>query len=357
MTQIPPILLLAAPRTGTSLLKALLVSDKRILNLKELLSPTPGAYNPKLGFWAKYDIATRAGIDDGRDPRARVDLFRKYLADIQKDHPGRIVLADVKYDQVGIVDTLWRMPDHTPAPISAFLEAGAAVLHLTRRNPLAQYCSLQLAMRTKVWMELEGAPNRAAPAAERTFRIEPDKILDALRRISFRNALAKLWLRDYRRVVDVEYEDLVAQDVLPDHVRQPLEEQLGVRLDLHGKPRTQKVAPPLAEMIENLDEVQTALRDTENAWCLDGDTAPGKSRRTPLPSPRRGAPTQRLPRRTNRAPTPVAESSSPPSSGRRCASLPAMRRFPASLKRAALPASGPCATSLARHLCSAATRM
>lgn len=291
----PPrhLVVLAAPRTGTTMLRALLGQDSRILSLGELLNPRPGAQHATLGFWATRRRSGDFVLDAGVDPKARLQLFRDYFIGLEASQPGRILLTDIKYDQVGAADTVWRMPDHAPAPLTALLERRARVMHVTRRNRLAQLASLHLALRDDNWVA-RGSEAKSNPRGTAKLTLDAATVLDRLRRIDLRVKIAEHWLGNYPNVLDLQYEDILVGDRLSLSTQEKIEELLGTRLTIKGPPATLKIAPPLAELIENFNEVAEALRGSPYEACLEEDPRPTRLKAYAASSAR----TQHLQKRT-----------------------------------------------------------
>jgi hypothetical protein len=284
-----PILLLSAGRSGSNLLKSFFRPNGSILDIGEFLNPTVAAHHGQFGFWGMGDFARRLA-ESRPDWRAPYDIVGAYVGALGEAASGRRVLADLKYHHVGPVDALWRFADETPPAVAGFLAADAVVLHLVRRNPLARLASLKLAMTTDEWIrpvggeeapvEAEGAAGAKTPDELSSIRVTTSNLLGHLRRIEARKRIADLWIERHRARLTLVYEDLLDGDRLAAPVRDRLELLLGEAIDLSGSAGTQKIAPPLAELIENAGEVRAALAGTEFAWCVDADRPPREPARS-----------------------------------------------------------------------------
>ena len=206
--------------------------------------------------------------------KASFGIFREYLAALIAEVPKRSVFADLKYHHVGPVDPLWRFADEAPPPVAAFVATDGTIIHLVRRNPLAQLASLQLARETGVWVAQPSGQQGSADAPSkppRQVRIKTAGIIEKLSRIELRKMLAKYWVAPSRRQIELAYEDILEGEFLSAPVRAALEDLLERDIDLGGRAGTLKIAPPLGQLIENFDDVCTALSRSEFAWCTDAN--------------------------------------------------------------------------------------
>lgn len=135
------------------------------------------------------------------------------------------------------------------------------ILHLTRRNRLRTIVSLAIAEKTDRWTR----GLRDLPLAERRVALDPETLARRLDEIAEREKAARDRLRAHE-MLEVTYEDLVLAPV-SEFAR--LGAFLGVEdIDPRKIVLARQNPEPLAELIENLDEVADCLRETRYAADL-----------------------------------------------------------------------------------------
>lgn len=277
-----PIVVVASGRTGTNLLRSLIRQDQRFFNVGEFLNPTHAA-GPG-NFWGKPHLFQAREFNAVSDRHGRFRVLQDYVAELIAENPNKHVLADFKYGNAGVVDRNWRPADHTPDILISFMKVGANFIHLRRKNVLEQFCSHELAVETEIWVERVGTP-KPKILEDHKIVVDTDGLVRDLQRIELRVTIADAWLENSNRVLETWYEDILVDGELSPKLRAELNELTGVELDTTGIPGTQKIAPPLKELIANYDEVCETLHGTEFGWCVgdgpepDFSTAQGRRER------------------------------------------------------------------------------
>ena len=128
------------------------------------------------------------------------------------------------------------------------------VLHVKRRNVLAQYLSLKLAHDTSMWHGAPSGPRRAQPLA---LDVEGCKMHFAWVRSAEKETDA--WFSGHR-MLQVEYERL-AQDQAAELAR--VQEFLGLAPRSLAARTTRQRSVPLSQAIANYEELKAAFADTE----------------------------------------------------------------------------------------------
>ena len=187
-------------------------------------------------------------------------MLDRYFAHLRSRHQGeKTTLVDVKEEELRILD--WpsiRLSD-PPRLLSYMRDHRFRFVRLRRRNLLAQLASLRLALSTQVWVQSSAAPRREEPAK---IRLDLDTLLGEFEWREREEAQVDQWL-DFAPSVTLYYEDLPADDGrMAGGPRARLNQLLGRPLSPDIVARTQKLAPPLSELIENYDEVARALTGT-----------------------------------------------------------------------------------------------
>lgn len=143
-------------------------------------------------------------------------------------------------------------------------DCDVAILHLKRRNLLAQYLSLQLAHRTNVWVTTDEAGSASAP-----IRLEPDACARHFADVRAQEAQADRFFAAHP-VLQVTYEDLAADRI---GVMDRVAEFLGLRRRLVDTPLRRQRRTPMAVAIANFDELAASFAG--GPWAAFFDAAEG----------------------------------------------------------------------------------
>ncbi len=273
-TVAPPIVVLANPRTGTTMLRSILKEDPGLVDCSEPFNPALDRYYPTFWTFLATDWQPFEGWLPGAHPvdaPERAHQFHAYFDHLDALYPAQRKIVDLKVDQLLAVSHTHILPSDTPLVLQMLMERTAPVIFLSRANPLNEHASKLLALSLNTWVHHKDRDNREGrPAAEgRRIRLRLDDLQERLEGLQESGRLRDHWLGDYPKVARLKYESLLAGGELARAVRQELEDILGRRLDISGKPATRKAAPPLRQLIENFDEVREALAGTPYAWCTD----------------------------------------------------------------------------------------
>ena len=253
------------------MLRSMLSEDPSIVDCSEIFNPDLNTYYPT--FWTFAEARWRDAAMPSEAPHAigreeRIEDFRDYFAHLDRVYPDRQKLMDIKYHDVAAVDSA-RSPETTPAILSMLMSAGVAIIHMSRINLLEQHCSQLLAVATATWVLGKDRGDDSVKPRSHHLRVPISGLLETLVLMRERMKIAELWLGNYPRVLRLKYEQVLVDLRLAPDVRESVEDLVGRRLDITGRPATAKAAPRLAELVENYGEVREALRDTEFSWCTE----------------------------------------------------------------------------------------
>ena len=249
-------------RSGTNLLRSLLRQEAWIDCVDEVFNDTTQAsLQDHFGPFLARSIGSRTAFEPSG--RAVSEILDGYFAHLRSRHRGqKTTLVDVKEEELRILD--WpsiRLSD-PPRLLTYMRDHGFRFIRLRRRNLLAQLASLKLALATQVWVRsTAAAPKPQTPAK---VRIDLETLLNEFEWREREEALVDRWLGNSVPSLTLYYEDLSAADGgLADGPRARLNQFLGRPLSVGIVARTQKLAPPLSELIENYDEVARVLTGTQ----------------------------------------------------------------------------------------------
>jgi hypothetical protein len=266
-------ILLARQRSGTNALSSVLGTNPEIFcfdevfRLDDLIRPDPlqirGNYFTFLEEYAAGDV-TRTF------PDRHAQVFADYLAHLAALARTRLIVMDVKYNSTHHISGVWR-PIAQPTLFDYIKSSRVAVLHLVRRNYLRGLLSHLKAWESKRYYIFDGAapPDVRIPVPlpwalhemER-WRSEDDSVAAAFDDYPFykRVEYSTLFPDPSGSIPAAALADLRAWFDVPD--------AFANRASL-----TKQSSLPLAETIENMDEVVSALRGTPFEHCLDDEPA------------------------------------------------------------------------------------
>lgn len=209
--------ILSGYRSGSHLLKLSLASLAQMQGPPEPLNT--GIKGEKT--FALGDHLARGGSNASlmtNAPAAFHEFLAKFYASTQAESR---ILFDLKYPQAFAFGVNGEMDLSMPVPVTLqeFAKLGVPVIHLVRRDVVAQAMSLLVAEQSGVYLRQKGD---ASKDERSPVRLPPREVLRAARRFHharqhFNLVLSALGMR----VLNLEYEDLVA-DTTFEHLRSAL---------------------------------------------------------------------------------------------------------------------------------------
>ena len=265
--------MLARQRTGTNALRSVLQSNPDIFCFDEVFkledrhsSSEAKRVSNYFTFLEQYcagDI-TRA-YPDQVEP-----LFDAYLAYLRGLADKRLKVVDVKYNSTHHISGTWRAVAE-PTLFDLIKARELSVLQLCRRNYLRCLLSHLKAWESKQYYEYE----QPAPP-DRRIVVYADWALGQFERWRLEDELVATAFAGYHHFRQVEYADLFPDfsNAIPDGPLAGLRGWFGVRDEFSNAAKLSKQSSlPLADTIENFDEVKAALTGTRYAYCLQDEAA------------------------------------------------------------------------------------
>jgi len=148
-----------------------------------------------------------------------------------------------------------------PDAVELIADPEVEIIRLSRRNRLAQYVSVWLAMESGVWHSTQGA------YGTRKIKVDVDECLSGLDHIATQEAELDDFTRGHR-VFELSYEELTAGERIGE-----LQSFLGAEPRELTSRYERLRERPLDEVIENYDELVTVLAGTPHA-TYPGEPAP-----------------------------------------------------------------------------------
>ncbi|WP_262689859.1 hypothetical protein [Kordiimonas aestuarii] len=194
-------------------------------------------------------------------------IFRKYFQFLKENlmgNPDNALVVDVKYSSCHHFNTYWQSPMEAPHMAALAQGQGVGIVHLIRRNLLANYCSSLLARANKNWSAVD------TKRAIRTVEVPVDLLLQELERRDGEVRFYRDAFRACRTYVEVDYETLLSpENTISEEAVEKLTIALDRRIEPTLTPGTRKTAAPLSSLISNHDEVRECLEGTRFSHFLD----------------------------------------------------------------------------------------
>lgn len=248
-------------RSGTSWVLSLLQGQQQLdVRWGELLHPSTFDFGYVTYYLRAINTLLRdapAGWLERSDPTfsffdARQQIARDYLRSLSESTEAERLLIHVKLEQMEY------FPEFPPALYSADVD----FLILKRMNVLAQVVSGEVMRRTGVSHFTEGA----APRSMR-LSLDPDAVLSQMRAVSeLQTRYTQQALSSGGHCVSVVYESLVQQG--PEAILVPAFEAVGISVSGLTSNRVKSPTPPLSELLENYDDIRTAVLASEFDYTL-----------------------------------------------------------------------------------------
>ncbi len=249
-------------RSGSHLLRSFLSQHNSVSAVSEVFNQDlarrlPFNFNDFLSAYFKEHPDWRMRHDQAES------ILEAYFEWLAREAQGSTVVVDVKDDQLRILD--WPSASYTaPSQLLRFIRKPIhPVIRLIREDKLSQYASVVLAQRTGRWSR---ATSDTAVANTPSIKLQPDAVLEALADIQAAEAAIEKCFAGRARVARVTYETMLDGDKLSASVRCDIEEALGLKLPPDAIAGTAKLAPPLRNLVENLDEILERLDGTPFSW-------------------------------------------------------------------------------------------
>ncbi|MEX0641050.1 MAG: hypothetical protein WD468_00035 [Pirellulales bacterium] len=274
-----PFALIACQRTGTHLLREILNSNPCIALLAE-----PFSRNPKPIYWLNY---VQNLPEDQYPPLLPSDatiLLDDYMQAIRKDvqvnrrwyggtkFPLRALGLDVKYNQLKCFSPLFTSLLAPPFLLQYFADRQVRIVHMLRSNLVHTALSVIISNMRNIWQNYDGA------VIQGKFTVPPPMLIHHVRWVQGERE-EFLRLAQGLMVQSCIYEDLIADFQRTDSsgyfpedsvALSPLAEFLDVPNRFRHRRQICKVINrPYAEILENYDELVSALRDSEFSEFAD----------------------------------------------------------------------------------------
>jgi hypothetical protein len=283
------VLLLGRQRSGTNPLRSVLDTHREIFSVPEVFNdhPTPDweleVETNYVNFLAKRvrgDLRAVLAVEDHRE------LFLDFLEYVRCFTDRSFIVIDVKYNSTHHVMKYWRFMTEQPFLFDLVKDERIRVLNLTRHNYLRYWLSEVKAQLTHRWEAFDErvVGNRPwyvakyagrPPVEDVKVHLDLAETLQTLELCRSENELVAASFAGYERYLELDYEDLFVEIGAPvsEEALRRISDWLEIEPDFaERRPQYKKQSVlPLADTIENYDEIANALRGTLFEYCLEDE--------------------------------------------------------------------------------------
>ncbi|MDH4063494.1 MAG: Stf0 sulfotransferase family protein [Acidobacteriota bacterium] len=267
--------ILSKQRSGTTALRMALGTMPGVRDWGEVFHHVRGPQDdpnyerfhihPEAGFFTFREALFRQSPEVSFPTEAhQLEVWQRYLSMVESLAPQALHLFDIKYNSAHHLDPIYHSQFEAPLLLTALARDGCPVVHLVRRDLLAQALSLLRAQRTDVWHR---AARDTAPVDRAEMVVDPEYVFWTMEVARWEIERQTGYLQSHPRVMSLDYESLYRNDgsFAPD--------VLGVMVEFLGMtPVSPPVRPPMARMphrlfdgVSNRDAILEYLASTRYA--------------------------------------------------------------------------------------------
>jgi hypothetical protein len=247
-------------RSGTTALQWSLHHSGLLHNFGEIfhISPIESPTN-YWGFCASDAEVNKEWFVPTEDARRK--CFSRYMSILDASASERIPLIDVKYTMLHHMNLCWHDWFEEPFFLKLLKEAGATIIHLERRNIVAQSISTRIGEHLDRWhYDREGGD--AGWLAEKGLELDLSQLEQFVLSTRAIRDLMRRFLGEYDGAITIEYEYLFHNDRVNSAFARELGSKLGVQFgDLVSPLQKTPIHP--REIITNLHELEEQIVDLE----------------------------------------------------------------------------------------------
>jgi predicted O-methyltransferase YrrM len=268
------VVLLARQRSGTNPLRSVLETHPDVFCFNEVFNlvdkDSPDDLLRESNF---FTFLERYADGDVRRtfPDNHERLFVDYLEYLRCLAPARFKVIDLKYNATRILSGNWAAAVGTPYVLDLVKAHELRVLHLTRRNYLRYVLSTEKAWRTDRYSLNDGK----GEYVDLTVKLDPEYVLEELEACRREDEVVGDALASHAGVLTRDYTEIfTAYGTASRGFLEDFALWLGVENAFQDEATFAKQsALPLAETLENFDEIARMLRGTDFEDVLDDEPA------------------------------------------------------------------------------------
>ena len=245
------LIVVATQRSGTNLLRSLLVDSKQFVDYKEVFGQkvvdSPNSYfNFRRKLYQEnldYSLPTNENVEM---------IFQKYLEYLQDKSNNRFIL-DIKYNSFCHFTPFWHSPSEPPMLVKLIKKYQIPVIHLIRDNVLETECSTELYRKNWIATLREGEQLKYS-----TVSIDTNTIIKKLNKRNKEIKLFKDYFKNYQYVCTINYAE-ISKGSLTTQTRNKIYEKFNIEIKEDVTSPLKKMGRCLSETIENYTEVSKLL--------------------------------------------------------------------------------------------------
>ncbi len=284
MTRSNFVVLLARQRSGTNALRSIMESHPDIFCFNEVFSFNDHASeDAALRAPNFFTFLTEYARGDIRRvlPDRHETLFLDFLEYLGCFSSKRYLIIDVKYNSSHFFTKPFSDNMTRPYVFDLMRARELPVLHVTRKNYLRYVLSVMKAWRSRSYAL---STRDARSHSDSSIRLDVGFLLRTLDVCHDEDSVIERAFGSYPRLLSYDYAELFpgGREPIASAFLEELSRWLGVANTFCSETEFEKQSSlPLAETIENFDEVAAALRGTKYEHCLEDEQAYARPLRSP----------------------------------------------------------------------------
>jgi len=266
------VILLAAPRTGTTALGDAVTRAFAAGWPQEIFNE---AYaDGDIDYRAASEIKYRTNFfnfrrdlfaDDANRSFPSTDnlqfIFDSYLTYISSVFDDRNILLDIKYTSWHHLNGFWNYIGSEPELLKIVRGREIPIVHLTRQNLFSQYCSSVVAQKTGIWATQDMPSVSSNNSDVGKIVINPAQCAAMMARVAGNRDLFENWLRGYD-IQNLVYEEMLTGSGFSSRVGEVFARAFAAQPIEAPTTMYRKVTPPLRDVIANREEVLAYFNET-----------------------------------------------------------------------------------------------
>jgi len=272
--------LLARQRSGTNVLRTCLNSHANLFAVNEIMDSTIFKNFEGIENFAEY-------VREGKEaqgiffPYYRKQLLNrpaeflpsmtafKWLTDmIVESATKQHVIFDLKYSSLWNLHNNW--PSLTPVPpvLNYARKSGFRIFHLTRKNALANLCSMVASNQTHVYQLKSDSDEQYE---RQLLKLDPETIVDQLQAYRNEQTMVRDYFADHADYFECDYGELFDETgCFSEALFREISQFYDIPFEFNLKPKHRKLGSKnLADTIHNYNEIAEVLTGTDFEHCLD----------------------------------------------------------------------------------------
>ncbi len=261
----PLIFMISSGRSGTHAIRS-------ILNQFDHLKVYEETFNQDMqrqteGDFTRFlDRLIKINSDWSLSAKFADEAITKYFEYLKSLSSNKTAVIDIKDEQLRLLDWPVIGLNKPPRLLNHIIKSGMPILRFTRKNRLAQCCSLMIAQRTGVW----SVSNKQNITEKQMYlTINKEDLLRDLEGFEKSEELIDQWTAGLSQLTKFNYEDSFINGAASDHLKLKIKDHLGLEISENIPPSSVKIVNGYQKYIINFDEVTEWLKDTPFRKYLD----------------------------------------------------------------------------------------